>query len=160
MPLGKYPKVWKIIFALYQDPLVTQTASQERERPEVAYLPMASSEGRHPPDHKPGTKSMHLTWFSYKKKIWCFLQVAAAYILHMLFFVSLFLPSLPRDRSWRHHLWVEQSSDTQKGMICELFLLFSEHVICQCFLVVSWWQFKLFRLLSKASFRIMPADVI
>lgn len=98
MPLGKYPKVWKIIFALYQDPLVTQTASQERERPKVAYLRTASSEGRHPLDHKARTRSMHLTWFSYKKNCgaFCKLQLLMFFIFYFLF-LYFFLPCVETD---------------------------------------------------------------
>ena len=53
------------------------------------------------------------------------------------FFISLFLPPVETNlKGTAFEVYMEQSSDDQEGMIHEHFLLFSECVICQCFLVV------------------------
>lgn len=68
------------------------------------------------------------------------MQVTAARIFMLFFFflhVFISLPSSRRDLSLgtTFEVYMEQSSGDQEGMICEHFL-FSEHIICQCFLVV------------------------
>lgn len=54
-----------------------------------------------------------------------------------MFYVFSFLSSSYRDQSWgtTFEFYMEQSSNDQEDRICEHFLLFSEHIICQCFLV-------------------------
>lgn len=100
-----------ITFALNQD-LLTQTLDLEREYPGLAprgsprggpQLPVSSSCTKH---NLP------------TKEIWCFVQITAAHILHILFglFFPFSLPSSHRNQSWgtTFEVQMERSSDDQR----------------------------------------------
>lgn len=69
------------------------------------------------------------------------MQVMATHVLHVVFCIFFFflhfsLSHRDQSRGTTFEVYMEQSSDDHEGTICEHFLSFSEHIICQYFLVV------------------------
>lgn len=96
VPLGKYPKVWTITFALNQGsvPLPGGALRGGSAR--------ASQRGGTHPTTSQGLTPHALNIIFLQKKIWCFLQVTQLLIVFMFsflwVFISLFLPPIETNR--------------------------------------------------------------